>query len=717
MKDISTNSQCHNVSSMPLKGDLMKTLLKRSCTAIAAFSLMTLGLILSGCGGSSGGASTEVVSGVAAVGDPLSGQVSLKDSSNPSKLKTTVIDKDGLFAFDVSDMQAPYVLQATGSAAGENYKLHSFADGTGTANINPLSDVIVATAAGDDDPEDVFEKADSAKCKRIRNNMETTVAVLLNKLQPLLKQYNAEHTNPITSRYIANHLDLDEMFDKVKIKVSKGILTIINKKSTAVIFSGKLSDIANGVFNGGSLPPTAAAPASPTALTAVGGNSQVKLSWAPVSNATSYNVYYATASDITTANGTKVASVSTPHLLTGLAAGTTYYFVVTAVNGAGESAASAQTSAATVSAPPAPTAPAVPTGVIATGGTKQVTLSWGTVASATSYNVYYATTSGVTKLNGTKLTNLTSPAVLGSLADGTNYYYIVTAVNSDGESAPSIQVAAATLPATPSPTAPAAPTAVTAVGGTNQATITWPAVSGAASYNVYWSAAAGVTKTSGTKVAGVTSPYIKTGLSAGSSYYFIVTAVNSVGESAASNQATATTVAAPPAIPAAPTGVTATGGGNQVTISWPAVAGATSYNIYWATTPGVTKANGVKITNATPPYLQTGLAAGTTYYYIVTAVNSAGEGVASTQASAATNAATPAPAPACGSCHAIPPALGEHAFHAGQGIDCATCHGAGYSSTTTNAATHLNGVKNVSLSVWNPATRSCATYCHGTKAW
>lgn len=267
--------------------------------------------------------------------------------------------------------------------------------------------------------------------------------------------------------------------------------------------------------------------------------------------------------------------------------------------------------------------------------------------------------------------------------------------------------------------APASPTALTAVGGTGQVTLSWAPVSNATSYNVYYAAASGVTTVNGIKVASAGNPHLQTGLAAGTTYYFIVTAVNGAGESAASAQTSAATASTSPVLvaPVAPTGIIATGGVNQVSISWPAVAGATSYNIYWANVPGVTKANGVKITNATTPYIQTGLAAGTTYYYIVTAVNSAGEGVASSQASAATNAATPPPAPACGSCHAIPPALGEHAFHAGQGIDCATCHGAGYSSTTTNAATHLNGVKNVSLSVWNPATRSCATYCHGAKPW
>ena len=65
----------------------MKKLVKKLFAAITVFSLMTLGLMLAGCGGGSGGVSSEVVSGTAAVGSPLSGQVSLKDSSSPSQQK------------------------------------------------------------------------------------------------------------------------------------------------------------------------------------------------------------------------------------------------------------------------------------------------------------------------------------------------------------------------------------------------------------------------------------------------------------------------------------------------------------------------------------------------------------------------------------------------------------------------------------------------------
>lgn len=79
----------------------------------------------------------------------------------------------------------------------------------------------------------------------------------------------------------------------------------------------------------------------------------------------------------------------------------------------------------------------------------------------------------------------------------------------------------------------------------------------------------------------------------------------------------------------------------------------------------------------------------------------------------------PAPTPACGSCHAIPPATGHHSTHKSQGVGCVTCHGTGYSTTTVNLATHNNGVKNIDTAKtgWNVSKRSCSNSCHGSKTW
>ena len=183
------------------------------------------------------------------------------------------------------------------------------------------------------------------------------------------------------------------------------------------------------------------------------------------------------------------------------------------------------------------------------------------------------------------------------------------------------------------PTTPTDVTAVTATPGNGEVTIAWTAVAGATSYNIYWSTTTGVTTANGTEITGATNPYIQTGLTNEVTYYYLVTAVNSVGESAASAQVSAIPAVNP--APAAPTDVTATPGNGEVTIAWTAVAGAISYNIYWSTTTGVTTADGTEITGATNPYIQTGLTNGTTYYYVVTAVNDNGESTASPQVTAA----------------------------------------------------------------------------------
>ncbi len=633
----------------------MQFFTSRITPLICSITLLFAGLTLAGCGGGSGSpaVSSQVVTGTAAVGLPLSGQVTLQDASSPSQQKTTVIGSDGSFSLDVTGMKAPFILQASGSANNQNHTLFSFANGAGIANINPLSDALLTIASGNINPGNVFAAPDSQKLKTIQDSLPAATQDLLTMLNPLLDLYGAAGKDPITSPYRADHSGIDGMLDAVTISTANGTLTVVNRGTSATIFSCAMNNVSSGTFTPGNMPHQPTAPAAPTGLSAVGGSGQITVSWSTVSNAASYNLYYASTSGVTPDNGTKLANVTSPTVLTGLADATTYYCIVTAVNSAGESIASTQVSAVTNAA--APVLPTAPAGTIATGGTKQVSISWNAVSNATSYNLYWSTAAGVTTSTGTKVSGVTSPAVLSNLADGTTYYCVVTAVNSAGESAASVQVAATTLPATPPPTVPSAPASLTAVGGANQVTLSWPAANNATSYNLYWSTTAGVTTATGTKVSGVTSPYVKTGLAAGTPYYFIVTALNNVGESSASPQATATTNAPLPTVPAAPTGVSATGGTNQVSLSWSAETGATSYTVYWSTASGVTTANGTKIANVTSPYLHTGLAAGTTYYYIVTAVNSAGESSASAQASALTTATAldgaALYAQYCNSCH------------------------------------------------------------------
>jgi len=234
---------------------------------------------------------------------------------------------------------------------------------------------------------------------------------------------------------------------------------------------------------------------------------------------------------------------------------------------------------------------------------------------------------------------------------------------------------------------------VSATGGANQVTVSWPAVTGATSYNVYWSATSGVTTATGAKIAGTTSPYVHIGLSAGTAYFYIVTAVNSVGESIASTEATATTNAPVPTAPAAPTGVSATGGAKQISVSWSAVSGTTSYNLYWATTSGVTTGTGTKIAGATSPYLQSGLADSTARYFIVTAVNGVGEGAASAEASATTNAA--------------PPPAQTWSLHT---LYCAGCHGTGQRTASVSVTRSAISSNRGNMGMLGAAN---CTSCHG----
>jgi fibronectin type 3 domain-containing protein len=401
----------------------------------------------------------------------------------------------------------------------------------------------------------------------------------------------------------------------------------------------------------------AARPGAPIELTATRGNAQVTLSWtAPASDGGSqvsgYNVFEGTTADLSgSAPVTTVTGAATTVTLPGLVNGTTYYFWVTAVNGVGEGPPSNE-----VHAVPA-TVPGAPTGLTATRGNAQVTLAWAAPASdggspVTGYDLYVGTTADlsgnapIARVTGTTVT-------VTNLMNGTRYYFAVTAVNRVGDGPASNEVQAVPL------TAPGAPTGLTATPGNSQVTLSWaaPASGGAAinGYLIFEGTRPGGEnpKPVNGSLVSATS-YTVTGLTNGTTYYFRVSAVNAAGQGPLSAEAPATLLritptSPPPSTPTsgtttpsvtprtspgtttqevtAPTGLTATPGDTQVHLSWTAPASdggsVIGYKVYLASLPGVQQSVAIGSSKSTDATVA-GLTNGTPYYFMVAAVDPAG---------------------------------------------------------------------------------------------
>ena len=279
--------------------------------------------------------------------------------------------------------------------------------------------------------------------------------------------------------------------------------------------------------------------------------------------------------------------------------------------------------------PNAPLPPAAPTVTMTYSDSGKPKLTWNAVSGATSYRVFRSESrgSGYSLLGTTTATSYTNTGA----AVGKTYYYRVKAVNSVGTSGYSNIVSGKAKAA-----APAAPSVTAGNSSTGKPQLTWKAVSGAVKYEVYRS----TRQNSGYSLLGTTTStsYVNTGASTGTTYYYRVKAVNRNGmASGYSNIVSCKAKAAAPAAPSVTAGNSSTG---KPRLTWKAVSGAVSYRIYRSESRGT----GYSLlgTTSSTSYVNTGAAAGKTYYYRVKAVNR--DGMASGYSNIVSGKATlPAP--------------------------------------------------------------------------
>ena len=280
---------------------------------------------------------------------------------------------------------------------------------------------------------------------------------------------------------------------------------------------------------------------------------------------------------------------------------------------------------------------ATPNGLTATAGTLQTDLTWTPVSGATSYNIYWSNTTAVTKTNSIKIPSGSAATAYShtNLANGSTYVYRVAAVVGSSESDLSNEVKVSFDTTSPVVSVVSSVLAEFPRGSDLIISFNEPIDASTVTSNAIQVISNGVT------VPGYTTYYsyadwvvwyCASALNYGTTYTATVSGVkDTAGNLMAPYSWTFTTVSL-----GVPT-VTATAGNsgsNQITLNWPTVSGATTYTVYWSTTPGVTTTNGAKIVGAMPPFTHSGLTAGMTYYYIVSAIAGPSEGAASMQVSA-----------------------------------------------------------------------------------
>jgi rhamnogalacturonan endolyase len=282
-------------------------------------------------------------------------------------------------------------------------------------------------------------------------------------------------------------------------------------------------------------------PPPPASVAAYGGNNCNLVCWPVTPGATSYNVLVSTNSGggyVSLASGI-VGPVcgsgfnNAAWLDTNAVNGTTYDYVVQAVNPTGGSAHSPPSPGATPSASVSAAAPPAPAGLsVSSVGHHSVTLNWTASPGANFYIIWRSTlfnnlggasnTLNTIVLNN-NVTNTTYTDT--SPTDGSIYSYVVTAASAGGSSGHATPAVAVPVPAPPA----SAPGSLAGTNEDGNIVLNWSPVSGAVGYIISRATSPGGPFNYVMSITETT--YTDADLATNISYYYKIEAVNAGGVS------------------------------------------------------------------------------------------------------------------------------------------------------------------------------------------
>ncbi|UYP47614.1 hypothetical protein NEF87_003899 [Candidatus Lokiarchaeum ossiferum] len=346
---------------------------------------------------------------------------------------------------------------------------------------------------------------------------------------------------------------------------------------------------------------------------------EIILNWTQVDGVESYNLYRHIGPIISINSSIFIKNMYTNETTDILPSGGTFYYAVTAVNGAGESILS-ESKIVTFLSPNAP----ILSKIFPNPSTSSVILlNWTQVNGAESYNLYRHT-GPITSINSsiflkTVLTNMTED----QLPSNGEYFYAVTAHNSAGESPVSKNVSIQYFTLDPPVLSNLDP-----LNYNNEIILNWTDIEGVDYYNVYRHIFPITTLNSSIFLStSVISAYTDS-LKEFGQYYYVITTVNSLGESTPSNMIYINFTPLIPPVISEPT-LDFNNIRGVVYLEWSTVEGADFYNIYRHnsyissinSSIFLQKTENINFTDTLDSYGK--------YYYVITAINSNGESLES----------------------------------------------------------------------------------------